>query len=174
MVYAGLRDARQYIPDPPPAQSAPDPHDEENMDARLIRRGWGKPTKNSTSCWRGKRRRASRTWPPYCHTCPRLHKGLLAPALHVCGRGYGGQFSPSSGQRADLYVHPVGVAPVPTRSGPKVTIPGYPGLSQFIWQYPCSTPDFESYPVFRWTSRESRDLPPPQGSQARRRMKRMA
>ena len=33
MVYAGLRDARQYIPDPPPAQSAPDPHDEENMDA---------------------------------------------------------------------------------------------------------------------------------------------
>ena len=34
MVYAGLRDARQYIPDPPPAQSAPDPHDKENMDGR--------------------------------------------------------------------------------------------------------------------------------------------
>ena len=32
-----------------------------------------------------------------------------------------------------LYVHPVGVAPVPTRSGPQVTNPGYPGLSQFIW-----------------------------------------
>ena len=27
----------------------------------------------------------------------------------------------------------VGVAPVPTRSGPQVTNPGYPGLSQFIW-----------------------------------------
>ena len=34
MVYAGFRDARRDIPDPPPAQSAPDPHDEENMDAR--------------------------------------------------------------------------------------------------------------------------------------------
>ena len=34
MVYAGLRDARPYIPDPPPAQSAPDRHDEEYMDAR--------------------------------------------------------------------------------------------------------------------------------------------
>ena len=29
-----FRDARLDIPDPPPAQSAPDPHDEENMDAR--------------------------------------------------------------------------------------------------------------------------------------------
>ena len=34
MVYAGFRDARRDIPDPLPAQSAPDPHDEENMDAR--------------------------------------------------------------------------------------------------------------------------------------------
>ena len=31
------------------------------------------------------------------------------------------------------YVHPVGVAPEPTRSGPQVTTPRYPGLSQFIW-----------------------------------------
>ena len=52
----------------------------------LIRRRWGKPSTNSCSCWRGKRRRSSRTWPPHCHTYPRLHKGLLAPALHVCGR----------------------------------------------------------------------------------------
>ena len=69
----------------------------------LIRRRWGKPTTNSFSGWRGKRRRASRTWPAYCHTCPRLHKGLLAPALHVCGRGYGGQFSPSTGQRSYMF-----------------------------------------------------------------------
>ena len=34
MAYAGFRDARRDIPDPPPAQLAPDPHDEENMDAR--------------------------------------------------------------------------------------------------------------------------------------------
>ena len=54
----------------------------------------------------------------------------------LCGRGYGGWFSPSTGQRSDRYVHPVGVAPVPTRSEPQVTNQGYPGLSQFIWLYP--------------------------------------
>ena len=43
----------------------------------------------------------------------------------LCGRGYGDWFSPSTGQRSGLYVHPVGVAPVPTRSGPQVTIQGY-------------------------------------------------
>ena len=37
MVYAGFRDARRDIRDPPEAQSArasPDPHDEEYLDAR--------------------------------------------------------------------------------------------------------------------------------------------
>ena len=37
MVCIGFRDARRDIQDPPPGQgarSAPDPHDEENMDAR--------------------------------------------------------------------------------------------------------------------------------------------
>ena len=37
MVYAGFRDARRDIQDPPEAQSArasPDPHDEEYLDAR--------------------------------------------------------------------------------------------------------------------------------------------
>ena len=48
----------------------------------------------------------------------------------LCGRGYGGWFCPITGQRSGLYVHPVGVAPVLTRSGPHVTIPGYPGLSK--------------------------------------------
>ena len=95
----------------------------------------------------------------------------------LCGRGYGGWFCPSTGQRSGRYVYPVGIAPVLTRSGPQVrerrffhpaasegdqvacahttrapiTIPGYPGLSQFIWQYPSLTPDFKSCPVFRWT-----------------------
>ena len=43
------------------------------------------------------------------------------------------------------------IAPVPTRSGPQATNPGYPGLSQFIWWYPWSTTDIKSYPIFRWT-----------------------
>ena len=34
MVYAVFRDTWRDIPDPPPAQSATDQHDEENMDAR--------------------------------------------------------------------------------------------------------------------------------------------
>ena len=100
----------------------------------LTRRRWSKPSTNSCSGWRSKRRGASRTWPPYCHTCPSLHKGPRS--LHVCGRGYGGWFSPSAGQRSGPYVHPVGVASVPTRSGSKVTNPGYPGSSQFTWLYP--------------------------------------
>ena len=72
-----------------------------------------------------------------------------------CGRGYGGWYSssPSTGRRSGRYVHPVEVAPVPTRSGPRVANPGYPGLSwsQFIEWYPCLTHDIKSYPVFRWT-----------------------
>ena len=100
----------------------------------------------------------------------------------LCGRGYRGWFSPSTGRRSGLYVHPVGVAPVPTRSGPQVTKPGYPGLSQFIWWYPWLTPDIKNYPVFtgrcsgaQWRfEEESRDPPPPRGNQALRWMKYMA
>ena len=33
IVYAGFHDAQQYIPDPPQAQSTPNQHYEENMDA---------------------------------------------------------------------------------------------------------------------------------------------
>ena len=69
----------------------------------------------------------------------------------LCGWGYGGWFSPSTGRRSGRYVHPVGVAPVPTRSGPQVTNQGYPGLSQFIWWYTWLTPDIKSFPIFRWT-----------------------
>ena len=69
-------------------------------------------------------------------------------------RGYGGWFSPSTWRRSGRYVHPVvlvRVAPLPTHSGPQVTNQGYPGLSQFVWWYPCLTPDIRSNPVFRWT-----------------------
>ncbi len=34
MVYVGFRDAQRHVPDPPPAQSASNLSDEENMDAR--------------------------------------------------------------------------------------------------------------------------------------------
>ena len=54
-VYAGFCDARQDIPDPPSAQSAPNLHDEENMDARPDQEEMG------SDGWRSKRRRASRT-----------------------------------------------------------------------------------------------------------------
>ena len=72
-----------------------------------------------------------RTWPsgPYFHSCPSLHKGQLAPCLGWC---IGGWFSPSTGRRTGQYVNPVGVVPVPTRSGPQVTNPGYSGLSHFF------------------------------------------
>ena len=76
MVYSGFHDAWRDITDPPPAQSAPDPHDEENMDGRPDQEEMDSDeSTNSCRGWRSKRRRASRTWPPYCHTCPRLHKG---------------------------------------------------------------------------------------------------
>ena len=39
------------------------------------------PQQLECSDWRSKRKRALRTWPPYCHTCPSLHKGPLAPCL---------------------------------------------------------------------------------------------
>ena len=143
MVYAGLRDARPYIPDPPPAQSAPDPHDEENMDARpdqekmeqainkllqLLEKQEKKGYKDLLALWTGRARKAEAatgpddgtsqggrggygpakaglaivadmapgpgdgtsqsgrllargTWPQYCHSCPSLHKGPLAPCL---------------------------------------------------------------------------------------------
>ena len=41
--------------------------------------------------------------------------------------------SPSTGRRSGRNVHPMGIAPVLTRSGPQVTKQRYPGLSQFIW-----------------------------------------
>ena len=133
MVYAGFRDAWQDIPDPPPAQSAPDQHNEENMYARPDQEEMGQAINKFLELLEKQEKKG---WLPYCHTCPRLHKGLLAQVLHICGLGYGGWFSHSTGQRSGRYVHPIGVAPVQTRWGPQVTIPGYPGLSQFIWWYP--------------------------------------
>ena len=57
---------------------------------------------------------------------PRLRRLFCSGTL--CGRGYGGWFSPSTGQKAGRYFHPVAA-----------------GCS-------CTyTPDIKNYPVFRWT-----------------------
>ena len=74
---------------------------------------------------------------------PRLLRPFCSGTL--CSRGYGGWFSSSTGQRSGQYVHPIGVAPVPTCLWPQVTNQGYPGLSQFIWWYLWSIPDIKSY-----------------------------
>ena len=86
MVYAGFRNARRDIPDPPPAQRAVGPRRPPTRAMKktwvpdLIRRRWSKPSTNSCSCWRSKRRRASRTWPPYWHARPQqFFKCLLRP-----------------------------------------------------------------------------------------------
>ena len=63
--------------------------------------------------------------------------------LHVCDQGVEAGFLP--GQRSGLHVHPVRVAPVPTRLGPQVTnqdILGYPSLFGDILD--CSTRRFLS------------------------------
>ena len=99
----------------------------------LTRRRWRKPSTNSCSSWRSKRRRASRTWSHYCQVAQACTRVL---SLHVCARGYGGWFSPSTVRRSGQYVYLAGVAPVPTRSGSQVINQIYPGLSQFIWCYP--------------------------------------
>ena len=82
----------------------------------LTRKRWSKPSTNYCSCWRSKRRRATRTWPLYFHSCPSCTR---VTSLHVCGRGYGGWFSLSTGRRSGQYVHSVVVVPVLTRSGPQ-------------------------------------------------------
>ena len=81
MVYAVFRDAQRDIPDPPLAQSAPGQHrdDGENMDARPDEEKIEQAIKKILQP--SNRRRASRTWPPYRHSCPSVHKGRLAPCL---------------------------------------------------------------------------------------------
>ena len=80
MVYAGFRNARRDIPDPPPAQSAPDPYDEENMDARpdqeemeqAINKFLQRLEKQEKKGFKDRR-----TWPPHCHSCPTCMHALI-------------------------------------------------------------------------------------------------
>ena len=92
-------------------------------------------------------------------------------SFHVCGRGYGGWFSPSTGQRSGLYVHPVGVALYQHAQDHRLLtldILGYPGLFGDILDQPLIS---KVIPISggQWRfNKESRDPPPPRGSQARR------
>ena len=43
----------------------------------LTRRRQSRQSTNSCSCWRSKKRRASRTWPPHCHSCSKPAKGSV-------------------------------------------------------------------------------------------------
>ena len=111
MVYAVFRSARlrQDIPDPP--QLAPEPHYEEKMDARPDEEEMEQAINTSLQLLEKQEKRGFKD----------LATLLRARSLLVCGRGYVSWFSPSTGRRSGLYVKPVGVAPVPTRSGPQVT-----------------------------------------------------
>ena len=80
MVPSGFRDAGKDIPDPPPVQSAPDSHNEENMDARPDAEEImeiEQATNKFLQLLEKQEKRASRTWPPYCYSCPSL-------SLHTC------------------------------------------------------------------------------------------
>ena len=114
----------------------------------LTRRRWSTPSTNSCSRSSGEAREEGLQGPGH---------PTDAATLHIFGRGYGGWFSPSTGQRSGLYVHPVWVAPVSTRPGPQLTNPGYSWLSQCIWWYSWLTPDSDinslwwtSWRVLRW------------------------
>ena len=104
MVYAGFRGTRLDIPDPPPALSAPDLHDEENMDARPDQEemGQAKPSDDQQiPAAVGEAREEGLQGPgrptvTLAQDCTRV----LSLRVYVCGRGYGGWFSSSTGRRS--------------------------------------------------------------------------
>ena len=86
MVYAGFRNARRDIPDPdpPPAQSAPDPHDEENMDARPDQEEMEQAINKFLQRLEKQEKRGFKdlgTLLSQLPKVPSLHKGPLAPCL---------------------------------------------------------------------------------------------
>ena len=89
----------------------------------------------------------------WCHDASQLQVGvgltrmaatprLLLPFCSgtLCGRGYGGWFSPSTGRRSGRYVY---------RHAQDHMLLTRDIL--FIWWYPWLIPDIKNYPVFRWT-----------------------
>ena len=117
MVYAGFRDSRLDIPDPHPAQSAPDPHDEENMNAG--------PEQDSATGGDG----ASHQHIPAAVGEAREEGHPTVTVAQACSYGSARSMSVAEAMeagflqaldqdQADMFiVHPVRVAPVPTCSG---------------------------------------------------------
>ena len=82
MVYAGFRDARRDIQDPPAAQSAqasPDPHDEEVMDARPDQEEMGDAINRFLLQMEKQEKKGFKDLVSVLSLCPSQHKGLFAP-----------------------------------------------------------------------------------------------
>ena len=131
MVNAGFRDAPRDIPDPPLAQLAPDQHDEENMDARPDQEEIGQAINKFLQQLEKQETKGFKDLAALLSHLPKTAQGSWVQPLHVCGLGYRGWFSPSTGRRSGLYVHPVRVVAADTLR----TIRYYPGISCVIPVY---------------------------------------
>ena len=86
-IYTGFRDTWQDIPDPSLAQSAHDPHYEENMDASYCQTSLGGDGVSHQQFLQLLEKQDKKgfndlaTLLSLCHSCPCLHKGLPAPYL---------------------------------------------------------------------------------------------
>ena len=102
MVYAGLRDAQPYLPDPPPAQSAPDPHDEENMDARPDQEEMGQAINKFLQRLERQEKKGFKDLASLLSHLPKTAQRFArpgAPCLWQAMEGIGGWFCTSTGQR---------------------------------------------------------------------------
>ena len=84
MVNTGFRDARLDIPDPPPAQSAANQQDEENMDARPDQEEMEQVVNKFLQLLEKQEMKGLKdlaTLLPHCHSYLSLHKGPLPPCL---------------------------------------------------------------------------------------------
>ena len=92
MVYAGFLDAHLSTGHSRPTSSSigPDQHHEGNMEARPDQKEMKQAINKFLPLLEKKEKNLStwrplRTWPPYCHTCPSLHKGQTwPPYCHTC------------------------------------------------------------------------------------------
>ena len=97
-----------------------DAHDEENMVARPDKEEMEQAINKFLQLLEKQEKQGFKDLATLLSQLPKPAQGS-ARSMSVAG--YGGWFSPRTGQRSGRYVHPVGVAPVPTRSGPQITNP---------------------------------------------------
>ena len=84
IVNTGFRDSRLDIPDPPPAQSAANQQDEENMDARPDQEEMEQVVNKFLQLLEKQEMKGLKdlaTLLPHCHSYLSLHKGPLPPCL---------------------------------------------------------------------------------------------